>query len=63
MLSLDEMSPIDLLKGDNRKECLSKLETYLKERVDFHKLIDNADYWYWQSSRYPEFVLLRKWFE
>lgn len=61
--SLDDMTAVDLIKGENRSESLSQLYTYLIERVNFSLLTSNDKHWYWQSQNHPELVLLKSWFK
>lgn len=60
--SLDDMTAVDLIKGENRYESLSQLYAYLIEKVNFSLLTTNDKHWYWQSQNHPQLVLLKKWF-
>ena len=59
---LDDLDMEMLIGGGSRDEALRNLESDLDENVDFSLLADNDTDWYWQSSTYPQLVLLRKWF-
>lgn len=59
---IDEMTPQMLMSGGNRKDSLGELEYYLMNNVNFSILSEGEDIWYWQSSRFPQLVLLKKWF-
>lgn len=60
---IDEMTPQMLISGGIRKDCLNELEHYIMNYVDFTILSGCEDSWYWQSNRFPQLVILKKWFK
>lgn len=62
-LPIEEMTTATLLRGGNRAAAKEQLEHWITERIDFASLANAPQDWYWQSSRYPELVLLSKWFK
>lgn len=60
---LEMMTVEDLLGGEERKEALKSLEECLCNEVAVDALFSDAKSWYWQSSTFPELILLREWFK
>lgn len=61
-LPLEQLSMEALIQGSNRLEALTILEQFLIEKLTFSQLQDSENSWYWQSTKFPQLVLLRDWF-
>ena len=53
----------DLIRGENRSNAKNQLEDWLSTNITTNNFPAAANQWYWQSEKYPELVLLRKWFD
>lgn len=62
-LSLEDLTMELLIKGQNRNSCLYELQDFLIREVDFDILTNGGKSWFWQSQRFPQFILLREWFK
>lgn len=58
----EDMTVEDLLRGTPRGEARTSLEEWVAGHIDFNALVPDTNQWYWQSEKYPQLVLLRKWF-
>lgn len=60
--TLEMMTVEDLLGGEDRRKALEALEEWLGNGIGTDGLFPDGKSWYWQSSVFPELVLLREWF-
>lgn len=61
---LELLSYHDFIVGENRANARRQLEDYLRDNIDFEgHLQREPGHWFWQSTRYPELVVLKTWFE
>jgi len=61
--SLSDMTIEDLIRGENRTNAKNQLEDWLSKNITPNNFPAAANQWYWQSEKYPELILLRKWFD
>ena len=62
--SLELLSYHDFIVGENRANARRQLEDYLRDNIDFETHLQREPgHWFWQSTRYPELVVLKTWFE
>lgn len=66
-LALDEreLSDNDMLYGESREVAQGELEIFILLRLMDCSLKWNDEWgkWYWQSTNYPTFIILRQWIE
>lgn len=66
-LALDEreLSDNDMLYGESREVAQGELEIFILLRLMDGSLKWNDEWgkWYWQSTNYPTFIILRQWIE
>ena len=60
---LSEMKTIELLRGKNRSVARKELDYFITENIDYDNLKRKNRDWYWQSSTFPQLILLKKWFK
>lgn len=59
---LGDMNTLELLCGSNRADARREFEEYLETKTKYGELSKNGRGWYWQSTDYPQLVLLEEWF-
>lgn len=59
---LGDMNTLELLCGSNRADARREFEEYLETKIKYGELRKNGRGWYWQSTDYPQLVLLEEWF-
>lgn len=66
-LALDEreLTDNDVLYGESREVAQAELEIFILLRLMDGSLTWHNEWgkWYWQSSAYPTFIILRQWIE
>jgi len=60
---IEELTMKDMIRGKSRNETLEQMESWLSNNISYHNFPAGKGMWYWQSSAYPQLVLLRQWFE
>lgn len=61
--SISNMNTIELLRGKARKAAMEEFEDYINKNIDYNLLKRKDKHWYWQSSTFPQLILLKKWFK
>lgn len=62
-LNANELELKHLTNGKNRRTASETLELTLLTGILNKSLVwKNPKHWYWQSDKYPDFVLLKAWF-